>query len=331
MERAIVKICKKLFPQHEKSPEYIFHILKCLQGNFATSEISPEILSWGLSSTLPVNIVTYNVNGFAGRMRNGLAKEFSVNGFPSILCMQETKCSSAVVEKELHSVYPFIYVNDAQKKGYSGTAMCSKFPISRIFFGLLEDEKMLVEEKNTEHPSAVRALPHNEEGRIITAEVLTPRGKVWIVTVYTPNSGAELDRLRWRVEVWDVLFRQHMKILTDNFQNIILCGDLNVAHLDADVHSPKTMLDRVAGFTVPERKNFNLLLAETGLVDPMPPKANGLTRWSYYRYFMDGWKRQKGWRLDYFLTRDIVVQDIKTLTIFRKNRISDHCPLQLTI
>ena len=65
--------------------------------------------------------------------------------------------------------------------------------------------------------------------------------KFFLIHVYTPNSGQALVRLDYRVKKWDVEFRKYTKKL-QNKKPIIICGDLNVAHKEIDIHSPKTNL-----------------------------------------------------------------------------------------
>ena len=56
------------------------------------------------------------------------------------------------------------YWNSAKKKGYSGTAVFSRYKPLDVRYGLPQEE-------------------HNQEGRVITLEMET----FYLVTVYTPN------------------------------------------------------------------------------------------------------------------------------------------------
>lgn len=62
------------------------------------------------------------------------------------------------------------------------------------------------------------------------------------------SSGSELKRLDYRVGEWDRDFAAYLSGLRDR-KPVLLCGDLNCAHMDIDIHSPKTN-QRSAGFTV---------------------------------------------------------------------------------
>ena len=50
-----------------------------------------------------------------------------------------------------------------------------------------------------------------------------------------PNAGKKLVRLDYRKE-WDIAFRNYLKNLEEK-KPVILCGDLNVAHLDIGNYS----------------------------------------------------------------------------------------------
>lgn len=87
----------------------------------------------------------------------------------------------------------------------------------------------------------------------------------FLVSVYTPNSGVGLlKRLDYRVKEWDVDFRNYIDTLRKQ-KNVIIAGDLNVAHQEIDIHDPKGNL-RSSGFTIEERNEFTKLLY-SGYID----------------------------------------------------------------
>jgi AP endonuclease-1 len=86
----------------------------------------------------------------------------------------------------------------------------------------------------------------------------------YIVSVYIPNAGQGLTRLKYRTEEWDIDFKDFLENLRKK-KNVILCGDLNVAHEEIDLKNPKGN-KKTAGFTVEERKGFSNLL-ECGWID----------------------------------------------------------------
>jgi hypothetical protein len=72
------------------------------------------------------------------------------------------------------------------------------------------------------------------------------------------------NSLPYRVDSWDVDFQLYIARLTAT-KPVCITGDLNVAHLDIDIHSPKTN-QKSAGFTPQERASFGKWLTN-GYID----------------------------------------------------------------
>eukprot|EP00803_Ostreobium_quekettii_P001739 evm.model.scf_239.4 EVM.evm.TU.scf_239.4 scf_239:92113-94459(+) len=198
-----------------------------------------------------------------------------------ILCLQETKVQdvhTAAIEAGLPNGWHAHWNCSTTKKGYSGTAVFSRQAPLSVTKGIGVEE-------------------HDGEGRVITAEL----EDLYVVNAYVPNSGAKLERLEYRVTSWDTQFSAYLKGLEAR-KPVILTGDLNCAHQEIDIHSPKTNL-RSAGFTVEERTSFTKNFIDNGFVDTFRrqyPDVVGYTYWSYKRKAREN---NKGWRLDYFLVR----------------------------
>ena len=197
------------------------------------------------------------------------------------------------------------YWNSAEKKGYSGTAIFTKISPVDVIYGMDIEE-------------------HDREGRIITLEF----DSFYLVNVYVPNSQRELTRLDYRMR-WEDAFRNYVDNL-DAAKPVIICGDLNCAHREIDIKNAKTN-ERSAGFTIEERNKFTLLL-DAGFTDYFryfnPDKGDAYTWWSY----MPGVReRNVGWRIDYFLGSDRLVEKVKDTLILPEIYGSDHCPVGLVI
>ena len=152
-----------------------------------------------------MKIISFNVNGIRAIVKKNFISDMqAVNA--DVICLQETKAMVSQVKEALVDLKGYhIYANEAEKKGYSGTAILSK-----------------------EEPIAVNydidVSEHDHEGRVICAEY----EGYYLVTVYVPNSGSELLRLKYRME-WDRAFCSYLKNLEKN-KPVIVCGDFNVAH-----------------------------------------------------------------------------------------------------
>jgi exodeoxyribonuclease-3 len=131
------------------------------------------------------------------------------------------------------------YFHDAEKKGYSGTAILSRSVPLSVSYGI--------------------GHPLDNEGRTVTCEY----PDFYVVCCYTPNSQRELTRLSLRME-WDAAFRGYVSQL-DQQKPVLICGDLNVAHQPIDIRNPKSN-EGNAGYTNEERESFSRLL-DAGFVD----------------------------------------------------------------
>ena len=87
---------------------------------------------------------------------------------------------------------------------------------------------------------------HDGEGRVLSLVFET----FVIVSVYTPNAGEGLKRLAYRTKEWDTDFFEFIQALEKEFpkKNIIVSGDLNVAHEEIDIYDPKKK-EKTPGFT----------------------------------------------------------------------------------
>jgi exodeoxyribonuclease-3 len=111
---------------------------------------------------------------------------------------------------------------------------------------------------------------------------------------------------------------------------VILCGDLNVAHGEIDLKNPRSNRGN-AGFSDEERGKFGELLA-AGFADGfrcLYPDAAGAYTWWSYRF--NARANNAGWRIDYFVVSNRIVEKIKDVVILKEVTGSDHCPVRLEI
>ena len=249
-----------------------------------------------------MKLISWNVNGIRACVNKGF-KDFFKEADADIFCIQETKCQKGQIDLEFEGYKS--YWNSAERKGYSGTAIFTKKEPQNVFYGIGIEE-------------------HDLEGRVITLEF----DKYYVVTIYTPNSKRELERLDYR-QIWEDEVRKYLLGLS-NKKPVIMCGDLNVAHEEIDLKNPKTNRGN-AGFTDEERAKMTELL-NSGFVDTFrylyPDKTDAYSWWSYM-----GKAREKniGWRIDYFIVSENIKDKIKDAIIYSEVMGSDHCPVGLIV
>lgn len=246
-------------------------------------------------------LISWNVNGIRAAITKGFYDYFKDRD-ADFFCLQETKIQPDQVELELPGYHQ--YFNYAKtKKGYSGTAIFSKEEPISVTYDIGVEE-------------------HDREGRVITLEM----PNFYLVTVYTPNSKRELERLEDRMNFEDA-FREYLTKLNET-KPVVVCGDLNVAHKEIDLANPKSNR-RNAGFTDEEREKMTLLL-QAGFTDSFrhvyPDKTDAYSWWSY---FGKARERNVGWRIDYFLVSDDIKEKIVDAEIHADILGSDHCPVVL--
>ena len=252
-----------------------------------------------------MKIISWNINGVRAITKKDFFEDISKLD-PDVLCLQETKAQDGEVEEALSKMSNYHqYYNSAERKGYSGVAILSKTkPIS-----LTED--MGISE-------------HDTEGRILCAEF----ENFYLVNVYVPNSGQKLERLDYRKK-WDVDFRNYLTDL-EKTKPIILCGDLNVAHRAIDLKNDKANYNKVAGYTQIEIDGMDNLI-NSGFVDSFRYFYPDEVAYTYWSYRFKARERNTGWRIDYFLVSNSLVDKIKKIEILSEYYGSDHCPVQLVI
>ena len=233
-----------------------------------------------------MKLISWNVNGIRAAYNKGF-NEFFDNENADIFCIQETKMQEGQLDLAKEGYY--VYLNSAEKKGYSGTAIWTKIKPITVKYGIDIEE-------------------HDKEGRVITLEF----EKFFMVTVYTPNAKRELERLEYRVR-WEQDFRKYLEELR-KVKPVIICGDLNVAHKEIDVKNDKANRGQ-AGFTDEERREFNNLL-DLKYIDTFRkfyPEEERFTWWSYF-----GKAREKnvGWRIDYFIVSNELDNNLKDAMIY---------------
>ncbi len=260
-----------------------------------------------------VKLVTWNVNGLNAVMGRKDLQKFLKEEDPDVLCLNETKMDEKklVANKVKEDLLPEKYLHFwnccKSSSGYAGTAIFSKVKPIDVKFD-------------------IGVVEHDLEGRTTTLEF----EKFIIVACYVPNAGQKLDRLAYRTKKWDPDFKTYLKSLeTTKHKCVILCGDLNVAHQEIDISNPKGNL-RSAGFTLEERAEFTNLL-NAGFVDSFRKLHPSEAKYSYWNLRSGARATNKGWRLDYFVVTDSLMDAVEESDMLSSVMGSDHCPIKLVI
>ena len=246
---------------------------------------------------------------------------------PDVVAIQETKLNgdqkkSAGILKALMRYFPDYQEADRRSEppartGYAGTLMLYR--------------KSLPEPTVT-RPRIGAPDTMDDEGRMLTLEF----PDCFVTTVYTPNSGSGLVRLKPR-GIWDDCYRRYLREL-DARKPVLACGDFNVAHEEIDIANPASN-HHSAGFTDQEREKFSLLL-DAGFTDTFR-KIHGDAAGFYddhrsvYTWFAQRAPKSKinnsGWRIDYWLTSNRIADQVSTSEPVDTGERQDHLPILLRI
>lgn len=245
-----------------------------------------------------MKLISWNVNGLRACMNKGFG-DFLKESEADIICVQETKMQPGQADFSFDGYTS--YWNSAIKKGYSGTCVFTRIKPLSVSYDINNDE-------------------HTGEGRAITLEFES----FYLVNVYVPNSQNGLIRLDYRMK-WEDAFREYVLSLNKK-KPVIICGDMNVAHMEIDIKNPKSNVTN-PGFTPEERAKMTELLS-SGFTDTFrafyPDKTGAYSWWSYRFHARE---HNAGWRIDYFLVSDSFMPFIKDSFILSDILGSDHCPV----
>ena len=249
-----------------------------------------------------MRLVSWNVNGLRSCLNKGFL-DFCAFANADMICLQETKMRPEQAEFGLPGYHRFW--NSADKAGYSGTAIFTRQEPLSVTYDFGDDQ-------------------HRHEGRVITAEY----GDFYLVCCYTPNSKDALARLDYRM-VWETDIREYLCEL-DKIKPVVYCGDLNVAHEEIDIKNPKS--NRMnPGFSDAERAKMTELLG-SGFADTfrrLHPDTTGAYSWWSYRF--NARKNNAGWRIDYFIVSERLMDRVERADIWPEIMGSDHCPVVLDL
>ena len=160
-----------------------------------------------------MKLLSWNVNGVRAALRYGLLDYLS-HERADIVCLQETRCHIDAMAPLAGGSY-HVFLNPAQRAGYSGTAILSRVVPRAVFYG-------------------IGLLEHDDEGRVLTAEY----ADFYLVNVYVPNAKRRPRAAALPAGVGRGVPRVRADALEER-KPVVFCGDLNVAHTPLDLARPK--------------------------------------------------------------------------------------------
>lgn len=244
-----------------------------------------------------MKIATWNVNGIRARQTQVL--EWIEQDRPDVICLQELKAAREQVPQSLCELSGY-WCYWHGERAYSGV-------------GLHISKSLAPEQPRFEHPE------FDHETRIAVVRL----GDMVIGSVYVPNGGKDFPAKMRFLEA----MKRYGRDCRAQGLRLVLCGDMNVARTDADVH-PRERRPNVIGQRPDERELFERVIGEGGLVDlgrALDPDNDRLfTWWPPWRSMRE---KNIGWRLDYILASEHLAGRVTQCTVRAQLGTSDHAPV----
>ena len=253
-----------------------------------------------------MRIITCNTNGIRAAQRKGFF-EWLVDQQADVVCIQETKAQIQQLDAELFFPEGYhCFYNDAERKGYSGTALYARQKPQRIIDSLGWE-------------------PLDSEGRYLQADF----DGLSVISLYVP-SGSSGEAAQARKEIFMNAFYDHLKRLRRKRREFVICADWNICHRPIDLKNDKAN-QKNSGYLPHERAWLDQVFDDLGWVDiyrRIHPDREQYTWWSNRG---QAWAKNVGWRLDYMLVTPGLADKGLGAEVYRDARFSDHAPLTIDI
>jgi len=255
-----------------------------------------------------LRVITLNLNGIRSAVRKGFL-EWLAEQEADVVCLQEVKAQEVDLEAELLAPEGWhVAFECAQKKGYSGVAVFAR----------------------KQPQNWVRGLGFAEfdpEGRYLQADFETRNGPLSVISLYLPSGSSSEERQAAKFRFME-LFLPQLAALRAAGREVIVCGDWNIAHREADLRNWKSN-QKNSGFLPEERAWLSRLFDEQGWIDVYRRLHPDTTDECYTWWSNRGqaWAKNVGWRLDYQIATPGIAARAQRASIFKTTRFSDHAPL----
>lgn len=256
-----------------------------------------------------MKIISLNLNGIRSATNKGVQTWLQSQN-ADVVCMQEIKAQQADMTPEmLNPAGYYGYFHYAEKKGYSGVGIYCKTQPDLVIEGLGGSNE------------GVQDI--DSEGRYLECQF----GNLSVISLYLPSGSSGEERQAFKFSVMR-RFMLHMQALIKSGREIIICGDWNIAHKEADLKNYKGN-KKNSGFLPEERAWLTTLFDEVGWVDVYRTLHPDTTDESYTWWSNRGqaWAKNVGWRIDYQIATPATAAKAVSTNIYKAERFSDHAPL----
>ena len=248
-----------------------------------------------------MRVITFNANGIRSAAQKGFFGWLSRQN-ADVVCIQETKAQEHQLSDPVFRPRGYhCYYNDAEKKGYSGTAIYSRQEPRKIVRGLGLD-------------------PIDNEGRWLQVDY----AGISIVSLYMPSGSSSDERQQRKIVLMDRILPDLDRLRRSRRQWLI-AADWNICHQQIDLKNWRSN-QKNSGF-LPEERAWLDGLYDRGWVDVFRRVNKAPDQYTWWSQRGQARAKNVGWRLDYQLTTPGLSRQINAVSIHTADKFSDHAPV----
>lgn len=248
-----------------------------------------------------MRIITLNMNGIRSAASKGFFEWMALQN-ADVVCLQETKAQEHQLGKIICPEGYKAYFFDAEKKGYSGVAIYTRHVPDKVSTGLGWDCA-------------------DKEGRYLQLDF----GKLSIASLYMPSGTSGEERQGLKIAFMK-LYEEKLKELIKKDREFVICGDWNIAHKQVDLKNWRSN-QKHSGFLPEERAWLDKVFGELRFVDAFRVVNQEPDQYTWWSNRGQAWLKNVGWRIDYQVTTPGLKEKVRSASIYKEKRFSDHAPL----
>ena len=249
-----------------------------------------------------VKVISLNMNGIRAAARKGCF-DWLHQQQADFVCLQETKAQMAILEGQIFRPAGYhCHFSDAEKKGYSGVGIYSKYQPDDVHEGLGFDCA-------------------DSEGRYIQVDI----DDLTVVSLYLPSGTSGDERQAKKIDFmsrYEAILKQQLT----SGRRVIVCGDWNIVHKEIDIKNFKSN-QKNSGCLPEERAWLDDLMVKQGLVDAFRQVNQSAHQYTWWSNRGQAWANNVGWRIDYQMITPNLRSTVESAEIYKEQRFSDHAPL----
>ncbi|MEM9608060.1 MAG: exodeoxyribonuclease III [Actinomycetota bacterium] len=255
-----------------------------------------------------MRIATWNVNSLPARLER--LEHWLESAQPDVVCLQETKLADDAVPALAFQALGYDCAHHGEGR-WNGVAILSRVGIDDVV------------------PGFAAGIEPDPDARLVTARC----DGVLVVSIYVPN-GRSVDHEHYQYKLsWLARLREHLDVVSEPGDQVVVLGDWNIAPTDRDVWS----VDKMEGsthVTVPERDALASLV-DWGLVDVFRQHHDEEGLYSWWDYRRGDFHQRRGLRIDFALASASVADRVEFCVVDRNARKgkqpSDHAPVVIDL